>query len=377
MKIKRSESGKAQFDFPAPMYFIAKLAQANPAVSDTLHTLEFARRRKNLETIKVDRPIYVTGLARAGTTITLEMLSQHPDVATHRYLHMVMPYIPRWIQKIADKTPIMLSPTERVHKDRIMVNRYSPEAVEEIFWQRFFKDILDESKTNVMTRKTSNPEFEMFYRDHLRKLMQYQSGTRYAAKNNYNVSRMQYLQKLFPNVKFLIIIRNPFDHIASLSKQDVILSEVERNDPRLLEWTKIIGHREFGTAKICINFDNNDTVREIRSDWGRKETYVRGWATYWASVYSHVHSVLEKNHGLKKAALVVRYETLCESPDVTIDKIIEHTELNPEVFEDVKQRYVKTLRPPSYYSVQYTNEEEESIRRITGPVAKLYDYDLP
>ena len=65
MKIKRSESGKAQFDFPAPMYFIAKLAQANPAVSDTLHTLEFARRRKNLEAINVDRPIYVTGLARA------------------------------------------------------------------------------------------------------------------------------------------------------------------------------------------------------------------------------------------------------------------------------------------------------------------------
>jgi len=376
MKIKRSESGKAQFDFPAPMYFIAKLAKSFPAVGDTLHTLEFSRRKKLLETLNVDRPIYVTGLARAGTTITLEMLSQHPDVATHRYLHMVMPYMPRWMQKIADKTPLMLSPTERVHKDRIMVNRNSPEAVEEIFWQRFFENALDEAKSNVMKRNTNNPEFETFYRDHIRKLVQYQSSTRYAAKNNYNVARMEYLQKIFPSVKFLIIVRNPFDHIASLAKQDIILSEVERNDPRLLDWTKIIGHREFGTAKVCINFDNTNTVKEIRNLWRRKETYVSGWAKYWASVYSHVHDVLEKNHSLKKAALVVRYETLCESPDAAIDRIIEHTELDPSTFEAVKQRYVKTLRPPSYYSVQYTDEEKESIRRSTGPVAKLYDYDL-
>ena len=146
MKIKRSESGKAQFDFPAPMYFIAKLAGSFPTIGDTLHTLEFSRKKKSLEAMSVDRPIYVTGLARAGTTITLEMLSQHPDVATHRYLHMVMPYMPRWIQKIADKTPLMLSPTERVHKDRIMVNRNSPEAVEEIFWQRFFENSLDEEQ---------------------------------------------------------------------------------------------------------------------------------------------------------------------------------------------------------------------------------------
>ena len=121
MKIKRSESGKAQFDFPAPMYYIAKMARTIPTLGDTLHTLEYSRKRKKLDSMKVDRPIYVTGLARAGTTITLEMLSHHPNVANHRYLHMVMPYIPRWMQKIADYTPIMLSPTERIHKDRMQM----------------------------------------------------------------------------------------------------------------------------------------------------------------------------------------------------------------------------------------------------------------
>ena len=376
MKIKRAASGKAQFDFPAPMYYIAKLVRTIPAVGDTLHTLEFSRMKKSIESLKVDRPIYVTGLARAGTTITLEMLSKHPDVATHRYLHMVMPYVPHWMQSFADKTPLMLAPTERLHKDRMMVNRNSPEAVEEIFWQRYFKDTLDETTSNVMSKDISNPEFEELYKKHIRKLMQDQLSTRYAAKNNYNVARMEYIQKIFPNVKFLVIVRNPFDHIASLAKQDTILSEVERQDPRLLDWTKIIGHREFGGAKICINLGDTDTVQEIRGHWTDKNTYVTGWAKYWTSVYSHVHQTLKNNQRLADATLVVRYETLCESPDETIDKIVEHTELDPRKFTHVKKEYVKTLRPPSYYSVQYTDEENESIKVITGPVAKLYDYDL-
>ncbi|MFW9787374.1 MAG: sulfotransferase [Candidatus Thorarchaeota archaeon] len=375
MKIKRRESDKAQFEFPTPMYYIAKLAKSVPAFADLLHTLEFRKYGKQLESYQVDRPIFVTGIARAGTTITLEMLSHHPDVAYHRYLHMVLPYAPHWIQQIADKTPIMLAFTERIHKDRIEVNRTSPEAVEEIFWQRYFKDTLNESKSNVLRAEVSNPEFESFYKEHIRKLLADQKRIRYAAKNNYNVTRMEYIQKILPDVKFVIIVRNPFDHIASLSKQDIIFREIEEQDPRLLDWTKIIGHREFGGAKICINVDDTDLVEEIRNDWSNKNTYVEGWAKYWASIYSHVHQTLKNNQQLAKASLVVRYETLCESPDKTIDKIFEHVELEIKKFKE-KQHYVETLRPPSYYSVQYTDAEKESIRRICGPVAKLFGYDL-
>ncbi|MFW9834166.1 MAG: sulfotransferase [Candidatus Thorarchaeota archaeon] len=375
MKIKRKESDKAQFDFPTPMYYIARLVKSVPSLADTLDSLESSKSGKNLDAYHVDRPIYVTGLARAGTTITLEMLSTHPDVAHHRYLHMVLPYTPHWTQMIADKTPIMLSHTERIHKDRIMVNRSSPEAVEEIFWQRYFDQIVDESKSNIMTEDVNNSEFEKFYRTHIRKLLMDQNATRYAAKNNYNVSRMGYIQKIFPDVKFLIIIRNPFDHIASLSKQDTIFCEMERQDPRLLDWTKIIGHREFGSAKFCINFDNTKLVQEIRKDWTSKETYVQGWAKYWASVYSYVHKTLKQNQRLAKAAIVVKYETLCESPAETIDRIFEHAELDVSKFKR-KQEYVESLRPPSYYSVQYTDDEKESIRKFAGPVAKLFDYDF-
>ena len=133
------------------------------------------------------------------------------------------------IQKIANRTKIFLKKSERLHKDRIIVNRSSPEAVEEIFWQRFFEGITDENITNILNSETSNIEFEEFYQERIKKLMINQNSSRYLAKNNYNVSRMEYLLKLFPMAKFLIIIRNPTNHIASIIKQDNIFLEMERN----------------------------------------------------------------------------------------------------------------------------------------------------
>ncbi len=333
IKLKKKKSRKyKEFDFPVPMYFIAKFFHEFPFLANAVHTIESFQLKKKLEQVDIDRPIYIIGLARAGTTITLEMLNQHPDVAGHRYLHMVLPYTPHWTQVIANYTPLMTSPVERLHKDRITVTRDSPEAVEEIFWQKFFENLHDETISNILDVQVQNLQFESFYRDHIKKLLINRNATRYLAKNNYNVARMEYLHRLFPDVKFIIIVRNPFDHIASLVKQDRILKELEYDDPRLLDWTKIIGHREFGTAKVCINFDNPKIIQRIRQLWNHKETYIEGWAVYWSETYSYILKQLKTKTNLAKASLVVRYEDLCENSEIMIDRIIDHIEVDSEKF---------------------------------------------
>ncbi|MCB9964174.1 MAG: sulfotransferase [Rhodospirillales bacterium] len=35
--------------------------------------------------VSIDKPIFITGLARSGTTILLEILASHPDISTHKY----------------------------------------------------------------------------------------------------------------------------------------------------------------------------------------------------------------------------------------------------------------------------------------------------
>ena len=377
MKLRRTKKEKhPQFDFPAPMYFIAKLASQLPTLANAMHRTESIFLRTQLKDYSVDRPIYVTGMARAGTTITLEMLSQHPDVATHRYLHMVLPNTPHWIQLAANVLPLMKSPVERLHKDRMLVTRDSPEAVEEILWQRFFRSVVDESKSNILDASTRHPKFEEFYREHIRKLLFNQRANRYAAKNNYSVARMEYLQKMFPDVRFIIVVRNPFDHIASLAKQDMILRSLENANPQLLDWTKIIGHREFGSARICINLGSSETVDKIRKLWMSPETYARGWAVYWNAVYSFAHNMLESNPKLAESTLVFRYEDLCEFPEKMIDEIVQHVEIDPASFSSIKKHYSSRLTKPTYYRTEYTEQEQLDILKETEETASKFGYSF-
>lgn len=375
MKIKRiSKAG--EFNFPAPMFYLAKLVHDMPYAATTLHKLESSWMRTRIEDTNITAPVYITGVARSGTTVVLEMLSQHQDLATHRYLHMVVPYAPNWFQKLADKVPIMTKPSERLHKDGLMVNKDSPEAVEEILWQEYFENALDESLSNVLDSRTSNPRFETFYRENIKKLLLNHNASRYLAKNNYNVARMEYLLKLFPDARFILMIRNPFDHIASLAKQDAIFKQMEAEDPRLLGWTKLIGHREFGSGKICINLDDSDLIQEIKELWNNKDTYVKGWAIYWASIYEFVYKKLQENHRLAQTVHVFRYEDLCDHPSEVIDQILNHISVEKGSFQKVKQHYCETLRRPTYYRTSYTELEQEQILEATKDVAFKFGYEL-
>ncbi|MCG3225813.1 MAG: sulfotransferase, partial [Candidatus Heimdallarchaeota archaeon] len=76
-----------------------------------------------------------------------------------------------------------------------------------------------------MDKSTVNPDFEKYYIEIIKKLLVNQKSSRYITKNNYNVSRMEYIKKLFPDAKFIFMTRNPINHIASLAKQDKVLKE--------------------------------------------------------------------------------------------------------------------------------------------------------
>ncbi len=374
---KQKPEKHEQFGFSLlgyPSYAIAKFFDTFRTLSFFLDKLETIATRNDINKLHVDRPIYITGLARSGTTITLEMLSKHPEVASHRYKHMLMPYLPHWFSRIAGNTNIFMKPVERVHRDGIIINRESPEAVEEMFWQKFFDDIHNENISNVLDGIVSNPKFERFYRNHVRKLMVNQRSRRYLTKNNYNVTRMEYLLRLFPTSKFLLLIRNPVNQIASLIKQARLFVKLEKKDPLLGDWWKILGHREFGYQRVCINVGNNELIQEIRKLWRNKKTYVKGWATYWSSIYNFVADRLEANQKLKKATLIVRYEDLCKTPARMIDNILEHSELSAKKFQKIKKYYINHLHEPTYYSPDFSQQDIAIIAEVTSSTAARFGY---
>ncbi|MBV8434049.1 MAG: sulfotransferase [Candidatus Eremiobacteraeota bacterium] len=366
-----------RFSVPAPFYWTVRGVAAGAPLFVGLGNLESALLGRKLRRMTVDRPVYICGLPRAGTTISLQMLSEHPDVGTHKYADFLMPYTPYAWNWIFPKVPVdaMRKPVPRIHRDRISVTRDSAEMGEEILWEHFFPYIHDESRVSVLDAGTSNPSFERFYREHVEKLLLIRKRSRYVSKAIMCVIRMQYLKKVFPGAKFLLYVRNPIDHVASLLKQDRIWDEIDQNDPRQIEIIELTGHHEFGKRQILANLGDAATVREIRELMSQGRN-VRARARYWAYVYRFVLDQLAADPDLASAVCVVRYEDLCGNSLETIDRIVSHIELPTEPFAATRAAYAEKLSLPDYYRPNFDAAELGDIVDVTHGVASQFGYDV-
>lgn len=366
-----------RFSVPGPFYWSVRTVHAAAPLFVGLGNLESLMLARRLSEQHVDRPLYICGLPRAGTTITLQMLSEHPDVVTHKYADFLMPYMPYVWNKVFPRIPVdaMKQPVPRIHRDRIVVTRDSAEMGEEILWEHFFPQVHDESKYSVLDASTKNPAFERFYREHLCKLALVRGRSRYVSKAIMCVVRMQYLRRIFPDARFLLYIRNPIDHIASLIKQDRIWAEIEREDPRQIEIIELTGHHEFGPKQVMANVGNPQELHEIRRlfDAGK---WAESRARYWAYVYGFVAKQLEDDPALASQVCLVRYEDLCGDSLATIDRIVAHAELDPAKFAATRDAYEKKLSFPDYYKPAFDAQTLATIVETTGEVGRRFGYDV-
>jgi hypothetical protein len=231
-------------------------------------------------------PVYVCGLARSGSTLLHEIVASHPSVATQRMKDYPMIFTPYWWRRAtANLRP--QEPRERPHRDKVMVTTESPDALEEMLWMAFFSRCHDPSRTMVMGAGDRHPAFESFYQAHIRKLLLAEGKTRYAAKANYHIARLPYLVRLLPDAKFIIPVRAPADHIASLMRQHRWFSKGQRKYRRALAFMQRSGHFEFGLDRRPMNLGDGKRVQEIVEAWAAGDE-VRGLAMYWDMVYGYL-----------------------------------------------------------------------------------------
>ena len=322
----------------------------------------------------VERPIYVTGLARSGTTILLETLARHPDVATHRYRDFPMVFTPylwnRWLDLVPRQAE---APAERSHGDGIAVTSESPEAFEEPLWMAFFPHQHELSSSAVLDRQTDCPQFERFYRDHIRKLLAVRGRRRYVAKGNYNLTRIAYLAKLFPHARFVIPVRDPVWHIASLMKQHRLFLDGQRDNPPGQRHLRRVGHFEFGEDRRPINVGDGQATAAIMELWRAGEE-VRGWARYWSHMHRYIADRLEQDPRLRASVLIVRYEDLCADPRTTLQELLLHCALSPspELLSEAAERF----HPPSYYRPKFSPAELSIIAEETAEAALCFGYHV-
>jgi hypothetical protein len=346
--------------------FLGWCAEHNEDLLFSLAGFETKFLKKRLSGIEIDRPIFVSGLARSGTTILLELISQNQGVASYRYMDFPFIMLPYWwgkFLKMSDKRSH--KPVERSHADGLQVTPKSPEAMEEILWKYFFPKSHDPTVRNLLDQSRRTSDFDTFYTHTIFKLLLSRGADRYLAKNNYNITRLGYLVSLFPDARFVVPVREPVYHIASLMKQHRLLSEEENRDKRVLAYMRRSGHFEFGLDRRPLNLTSNDRTLEIQELWNKGRD-VEAWAKYWRDVHVYLADMLETNKVVAEHTLVLSYEELCSSPKIVLARLYSHVGLTPDAA--LLEAQQKRLHLPSYYVPDFSESDLEIINAQTADI---------
>jgi hypothetical protein len=88
----------------------------------------------------VGTPLFITSLARAGTTALLNAMHDMPGVATHTYRDMPFVTAPSLWNRIAGGKKRGVDRRERAHGDGLEIDLDSPEAFEEVVWKIYWPE---------------------------------------------------------------------------------------------------------------------------------------------------------------------------------------------------------------------------------------------
>jgi len=188
--------------------------------------------------------IFVTGLARSGTTIVTRSLHDIGHFSSLTYKDMPFVLAPNYWSKLSKYSRRHTHKTERAHRDRIYIDYDSPEAFDEVFW----KTCLGEHYINSssLTAHNCDPQVIEKFIKYVGLILHCYGNKRYLSKNNNNVLRITSLIKAFPNAFVIIPFREPLQQAASLLNQHMNFLGLHQQEPFIKQYMDWLGHCEFG-----------------------------------------------------------------------------------------------------------------------------------
>lgn len=353
-------------------YLLTVLAHQCRGVMQSMGDFETRWLARELESVKLETPVFLTGLARSGTTILLEELAKFPGVATHRYRDFPFLMTPVFWNRFVNRFGAKEQAVERPHKDRIRITVESPEAFEEPIWQFFFPQVHSPTKIHRLTAAVRNPEFESFFRDHIRKILLLRKGRRYLSKENYNVARLEYLARVFPDARFVVPVRHPVDHVHSLVRQHQLFCDYDQKDRRVRRYLAMAGHYEFGPQRCPIRL-SDESGQRIAAAWEQGREY-EGYAIQWNAIYHLIDELRSRGDELAERILIVRYEDFCAAPYEAMQRILAHIDF-PDA--GVGPDSYSHISPPGGAMSCPVGEPREQVWRETQASAAAFGYRSP
>lgn len=311
-----------------------RLTKAICRLLSSLCGIERKRYEKLLGDVKLnDSPLFIIGHWRSGTTFVHNVFACDKQFGYTTTYQTVFPFIMFTIKGFFKKMTALAMPKKR-EADNMELNTNQPQEEEFAmsnmspysfynFWV-FPKDTEEYRSKYLLFETISDKEKESFrecYERLVKTSVWDTKGKRYLSKNPPNTGRIKFLLEMFPNAKFIYLVRNPYTVLEStrnffsktiqpLKFQDY--SEEDLDKDILETYTRLYNRYEKDKTLIPegnlveLRFEDFETDPLTKT----KEIYEKLSLGGWDSAKDAIEAYIGKKKGHKKNAYKYKPETV-------------------------------------------------------------------
>ena len=275
-----------------------RIGLGSRAVVDTSFDLECARFGEAARSLEMQPPLFVCGLARAGTTILTRTLYESNAFASSTYRDLPFPLAPNVWRQLSRSFRRADVRAERGHGDGMIHDLDSPEAIEEVFWRHFCGSAYIKD-THLVPHEPSKEVLKK-YTQFMRLVALAYGQSRYLAKNNNTLLRLPALLDAYKGAVAIIPFRSPVAQAASLLHQHKRAIGVHQSDPFRGKFMQWLGHYEFGSNHRPFVFESGAAPLDASG--------IDHWVDLWTKAYQHLSKMAARYAG---RMILVDYDQLC------------------------------------------------------------------
>jgi hypothetical protein len=261
--------------------------------------------------------LWVTGLARAGTTSVLERLVATGAFHSLNYANMPLVLAPGLWKRFHNPGTGALQ--ERSHGDGILVGLDSAEALEEVFFQAMTgRSYVTDT---ALEAHDVSPQLHATYLDYqgIALASSAHPNAMYVAKNNNALLRYPGMRRLNRDFHAVIMFRDPLTHAASLLAMHRKYCAMQADDPFVKEYMDWLAHHEFGLGHKPFRFPATEELPSGNPD------SLAYWLELWINHYQEALAL--DPHRLH----FVSYEAYCASPQSVLQRMVNASGMHAKV----------------------------------------------
>lgn len=323
-------------DYSGPARLLQQMALGSKVIAELTFDIEKAVFGTRATALECGPPLFITGMARAGTTAMLRALNAQPIFATLTFRDLPFLLAPNLWNRIGDRFRNDVPVQARGQEDGILQGLDSAEALEEAFWRVFDGSCYIE-KQSLQAYSPSITTLDD-YRTYVRLILLRHGGSRYLAKNNNNVLRLPGLLQAFPDAIIVHPFRDPVQHIGSLMHHFTHAVETQSKDPFKLSYMSHLAHYEFGSDHRPFSFPG----KLPRGNNTKDPNY---WLGHWIDLHSFI---IDQPEGVCRQQYFVDMDKLASCSEVADSIICDLVGVKPRPypkFRTAVNRVVEGLEP--------------------------------